>query len=281
MQTPQLLDGVTGEYTKLTEDELANLNIVLGAYRSFRGDRRAHVAYVGMPITTGKRYYEVLSEHGAKNQEELAAKLGRTAVWDLIIKPNIAEGIAFADALGRQKSLIFIAPSVFEAKRWRWTQDAYMSLWYRVIGELAGAHFVMDGWEYSTGGMKEVLFSMFMRWAIIRPYTKDIAVETFGLRNFHPGMTPQEEREEFEAMRKIRVYDAAGGEIPIDVALAKSIKAIYDLKDRGFPYQDLLEPAWRLMQTPILSPMANIWDPTSLYLESRARLQQLVNAKGI
>ena len=55
MQTPELLDGVTGEYTKLTEDELANLNIVLGAYRSFRGDRRAHVAYVGMPITAEHR----------------------------------------------------------------------------------------------------------------------------------------------------------------------------------------------------------------------------------
>ncbi len=275
LDTQNLLDSINTEYEQLTESELINLNVVLGAYRSFRGDRRKHIAYVGMPITTGKRYYDVLDAHGVKTLEELGSKIGPRAISELIIKPNLKEGIAFADTLGVQKNLLFIAPSVFEGKPQRWTQYAYMALWYRVIGELAGSHFVMDGWEYSTGGLKEVLFSMFMQWAIIRPYTKRAAVEAFGLQNFHAGMTAVEAQAEFEAMRKIRVYDASGMEITVDIALTKSVAAIYDLKNRGFAYDDLLEPAWRLMQTPILSPMNSNSARTPEYRIAREKLYQL------
>ena len=275
METQQLLDEVNGEYDRLTENELVNLGVVLGAYRSFRGNRRAHIAYVGMPITTGKRYYDVLSEHRVRTPEELALKLGPRAISELVIQPNIREGIAFADALGIRKDLLFIAPSVFEGKPQRWTQYAYMALWYRVLGELAGAHFVMDGWEYSTGGLKEVLFSMFMQWAIIRPYTKQAAIRTFGLKNFLPGMSAEDERNEFDAMRKIRVYDSSGAEITVDRALEKSVAAIYDLKDRGFAYDELLEPAWKLMQTPIVSSLDSDIARTSRYLAAREKLYKL------
>ncbi len=275
METQQLLDEVNGEYDRLTENELVNLGVVLGAYRSFRGNRRAHIAYVGMPITTGKRYYDVLSEHRVRTPEELALKLGPRAISELVIQPNIREGIAFADALGIRKDLLFIAPSVFEGKPQRWTQYAYMALWYRVLGELAGAHFVMDGWEYSTGGLKEVLFSMFMQWAIIRPYTKQAAIRTFGLKNFLPGMSAEDERNEFDAMRKIRVYDSSGAEITVDRALEKSVAAIYDLKDRGFACDELLEPAWKLMQTPIVSSLDSDIARTSRYLAAREKLYKL------
>ena len=275
METQQLLDEVNGEYDRLTENELVNLGVVLGAYRSFRGNRRAHIAYVGMPITTGKRYYDVLSEHRVRTPEELALKLGPRAISELVIQPNIREGIAFADALGIRKDLLFIAPSVFEGKPQRWTQYAYMALWYRVLGELAGAHFVMDGWEYSTGGLKEVLFSMFMQWAIIRPYTKQAAIRTFGLKNFLPSMSTEDERNEFDAMRKIRVYDSSGAEITVDRALEKSVAAIYDLKDRGFACDELLEPAWKLMQTPIVSSLDSDIARTSRYLAAREKLYKL------
>ena len=261
MEDQQLLHCVHDEYSRLTENELSNLGIVLGAYRSFRGSRRSHIAYVGMPITTGERYYTVLKEQGVKNQAELIAKLGSNSLWELIIKPNIEEGIAFADTLGSHKNLLFIAPSVFEAKKWRWSQDAYISLWYRVLGELAGSHYVMNGWEYSSGGVKEVLFSMFMQWAIIRPFTKSVAIETFGLKNFHPGMTLEQERAEYEAMRKMRVYSSSGKEITIDIALFKIVDAIFDLKQYGFQCDDLLDAAWKLKQIPVLSPLS--CDPVS------------------
>jgi len=246
---------VVESYDKLTEDELGNLGIVLGAYRSFRGDRRGHIAYVSMPITSGKRFYEVLTAEGVTSAKELAAKRGKDALYELVIKPNVEEGIALADALGEARSdLLFIAPSVFEAKKWRWSQDAYMALWYRVIGEFAGKHYLMDGWEYSTGGLKEVLFSMLMRWRVVRSCNLREAANEFRFSNFYPGMPHDKLWEEVRKMWEIRVYDHDGTELRLDRALAKAVAAIRDLQARGFDASDLIGPAWRLSQVPWRSP---------------------------
>jgi hypothetical protein len=174
------LRDVNVAYDRLTEDEFANLGIVFGAYRSFRGRRRAHIAYVSMPITTGERYYDVFGAYGVRTKEELNQAVGPNALRELVVKPNIEEGIVFVDKLGRSEDLLFTAPSVFEAEKWRWSEDAYMSLWYRVIGEMAGSHVVMDGWQYSTGGVKEVVFSMLLKRRVIRPYTQATAVKLLG-----------------------------------------------------------------------------------------------------
>ncbi len=254
MTTHPLAD-VNGSYERLTADELGNLGIVLGAYRSFRGDRRKHIAYVGMPITSGKRYFDVLCANGVKTTDELIAKLGKDALYELVIKPNIVEGIALADTLGAGKDLLFIAPSVFEAKKWRWSQDAYMSLWYRVIGEMAGAHYVMDGWEYSTGGAKEVTFSMLMQWRYIRHFNLDQAARLFQVQNIFPDMSSDDRRKELEGMWGIRVYDQRGKELRIDDILDMLLTAIIDLHGKGLPYQDLLGPALTLKALPILSPL--------------------------
>lgn len=256
MKGQQLLEGIGAEYARLTEKELVDVGVTLGAYRSFRGNRRSHISYVGMPITTGKRFYDVLGANGVRTREELALKLGPKALFELVIQPNVREGIAFADSLGKKQDRIFIAPSVFDAKPWKWTDDAYMALWYRVIGELAGQHFVFDGWQYSTGGVREVLFSMFLQWRIIRKYNLEGAISHFGLKNFEPITAHSEKIDELEAMWGIRVFDSSSKEITIDLALQMVVEAIADLKTRGFPYQDLLEPAMRMKQIPVLSPLA-------------------------
>ena len=281
-----LLDDVTGAHERLTEDELGNLGVVLGAYRSFRGDRRKHLAYVSMPITSGKRCYEVFSEHGVTSLEELAAKCGKDAAYRLIIKPNIAEGIAFADRLGVERSdLLFIAPSVFEAKRWRWSQDAYMSLWYRVLGELTGKHFLMDGWEYSTGGVKEVMFTTFMQFTML-PFKSRAAMGEFDLKDFMTDLSPDQRLAEIEAMTKIRLHAADGSEIRVDQALAMIVKAIEDLKSRGLPYQDLVAPAMRMSTAPFLASVKYgrsrfPYDPnTPLYYDSDKRLKEIAWEKG-
>ncbi|HTK60251.1 MAG TPA: hypothetical protein VL283_03555 [Candidatus Baltobacteraceae bacterium] len=246
---------VVESYDKLTQDELGNLGIVLGAYRSFRGDRRGHIAYVSMPITSGKRFYETLAAEGVTSLEELSAKRGKDALYELVIKPNVAEGIALADKLGdERRNLLFIAPSVFEAKKWRWSQHAYMSLWYRVIGELAGKHYLMDGWEYSTGGLQEVLFSMLMRWRVIRSFNVREGAAEFRFANFHPGLSREKLMEELRGMWEIRIYEADGAEVRLDQALAKAVGAIRDLQARGFDASNLIGPAWRLSQVPWRSP---------------------------
>lgn len=238
-----MLEDVNGAYDKLTADELGNLAVVLGAYRSFRGMRRDHLAYVSMPITSGKRYYEVLAAHGVKDTAELAAKVGKDALYQEIIRPNIEQGIAFADQLGLQnKDRIFIAPSVFEAKRWRWTQDAYMSLWYRVLGEMAGQHYLMDGWEYSTGGVKEVMFSVFMQ----NFRLGELESGEFWIKDFLSDIAPDQRLKQLLEMAAISIRQSDGSHIDVIGAIEKIADAATDLKNKGFPYQDLVMPARRM-----------------------------------
>lgn len=246
------IGDVAGSYNRMTDDERVAMNVVLGAYRSFRGDRRRLLAYVSMPITSGKRLYEVLAANGVTSIQTLGEKLGKDALYELVIKPNIEEGVALADRLGfERKDRLFIAPSVFEAKKWRWSQDAYMSLWYRVIGELAGAHYLMDGWEYSTGGVKEALFTFRMQWSML-PFKSDKAMAELDMKDFFIGKTPDERRAEMSAMRQVQLYAADGQPIFIDNAYALIVKAIEDLRDRGMPYGDLVEPTAILRSVPFL-----------------------------
>lgn len=251
-------DDINGAYDRLTENELANLGVVMGAVRMLRGDRRGHLAYVSMPITSGKRYFDVLTAHGVKSQDELAAKAGKGALYDLVIRPNVEEGVAYADRLGMaQKDLLFIAPSVFEAKKWRWSQDAYMSMWYRVLGEMVGNHFMMDGWEYSTGGVKEVLFSLFMQWDVFgregrRIWDNDFATlfAAVGIKDFLTDL-PQGRTwwEEVEEMRKIRIHSPSGIDVTnyaLQWAVEKIAAAVIDLRKRDLPYAELLDLCWKM-----------------------------------
>ena len=191
---------------RLIEKELVEQGIVLSAYKSFRGARRPHIAYVSLPVTTGQRYFETLRHEGVFTATEFEKKVGTGSFYELVIKPNIKEGVALADKLGHKKNLLFIAPSIFDARKWNWSQDTYMSLWYAVIGELAGAHYLQSGWEYSLGSVKEIFFSNLMRWGIIRPFTKQFAIDAFGLSYLQTGLTRDEEWREFEAMRNIKIF---------------------------------------------------------------------------
>ncbi len=254
MSVKNLLQEVEDSYARLTEDELANLGVVLGAFRSFRGNRRGHIAYVSMPITSGKRLFDVFEKENVRSVDELAVKYGKDALFELVIKPNVAEGIALANSLGRREDLLFVAPSVFEAKKWRWSQDAYMSLWYRVIGEMAGKLVVSDGWEYSTGGVEEVMFALFLRWRILRVSNLEDGISFFGLKNFHPGMTLPEVWEEIRQMWAMRIFDAHGKEILLLDALEQGIAAIEYLKERHFSYEGLLRKAWKISCIPFFTP---------------------------
>lgn len=236
-QNPQeeLLSDVLGTYKRLTDEELKNLGVILGAYRSFRGNRRKYIAYVSMPITTGKRFYDVLIEARVKSAKEFIEKFGKEALYKEIIEKNVKEGIAFTDVLGAKKKLLLIAPSVFDAKPLKWTDDAYMSLWYRVIGELAGTHVLMPGWEYSTGGIREVLFALLMQWGLVNPGEREEALREGGvIKNFILGSSASEEMKEFEAMQKIKIVDEKFKEIRLDRALEKIMSAITRLHTAGF-----------------------------------------------
>lgn len=243
----------------LTEQELQNLNIVLGAYRTLRGDRRRHIGYVSMPITTGKLLYDKLIEGGVKSADEFKQKFGKETFFNEIVKKNIENGVNFADGQAKRENLLLIAPSVFNATPWKWSQDAYMVFWYRVILELAGKHMLMPGWEYSTGGIQEVLFTLLMQWGIINPGENiaDAFSDGFTLKNYVAKERNDEEKkewEEYEEMQKIKIVDAKSSEIRIDTALEMIMNAISrlhttgldDLKQKNGPCANLIRLAQKI-----------------------------------
>lgn len=251
--SPHMVRDVHDTYAKLSDPHRTQVNVVLSAFRAFRGDRRAHVGYVTVPVTTGKRFYDVLTREGVLTREELAQKRGGAFMYEEIIKPNIDESIRLVDQLGLEEDRLFIAPSVFEAKALQWTDDAYMALWYRVIGEMAGKHVLVDGWGYSYGGVREVLFSLMLQFRAIRMSNLKDGIEHFGLQNFFPNMTHDQVVEELQRMWAIRIYEN-GREVRLPDALAECTRVIAELHARGFDVENLLGVALRMKKIPFFVP---------------------------
>ena len=197
------------------KEERKNLiDLVLGAYLSIRHP----IAYVSMPITSGKILYDVLEKKGVRNIEELI-KQDPNSLYNDIIKPNVEMGIMAADNLDTK--LPPIAPSVFEAKKFRWSQEDYMSLWLKVIEERAEEMHMTDGWEYSNGGVQEFVRAMQMQFLFAH--------------------VPNASPEFYQRMRKITVFDLNKKELRLNDGFNKIKESILDLNKRGFPNNSLRE----------------------------------------
>lgn len=273
-----LLRDVHDTSAKLSDQHRKELSVILSGFRSIRGDRRAHIDYVTLPISTGKRFYDVLTREGVYTLEELVVKRGSAFVYEEIIRQNIEEGIAYVDALTREDSRLQIAPAVFEAKALGWSDHVYMSLWYRVIAEFAGRHKVAPYWSYTFGGVREMFFSFLLQFRCVRRYNLVPAIDEYGLENFLPGMADDEVMTELEKMWAIRIYDKVG-EVTLPAALTECTRTIAELHARGFPVEHFFDLSWKMMQIPFFSPllgdskMCVYEDPG--YMEARTDLYRL------
>ena len=136
----------------LPSERQANIEIVSSAYASMFAEK----AYLTMPVTTGKRYYDTLDRYGVKTIDELERKRPG-ALHGEIIEPNIEEGKALASLIQKDNNLAIVVPGVFEARRQKWSQEEYMVLWLRLITSSVLAVYLSDGWEYSNGGAMEYI----------------------------------------------------------------------------------------------------------------------------
>lgn len=244
-------------FEQLSAEELIGVKTVLGAYRSLRGPRREMIGYISMPITSGKRLNRLLVENNVRYLPQLSEKRGGDFVYGEVIRPNIDSGITFADRRGALDNLLYIAPSVFEAKKWRWSQDAYMALWYQVIAELAGRHILMDGWQYSNGCIQEVFFSLLLQHGAFSIKDMDKAKRCFELdlnyqsaRNELEAMRFQRITVELEAISKITIHDDANQVLTAGEVLAKLADAVYELVELCLPFRGQLGPALGILYLP-------------------------------
>lgn len=136
------------------------------AISAFNTLKAKEIAYISVPITSGRRLYDYMQQKGFKTQAE--AKADRQAFYDHVMGPNFAAAIAQSEAWTDKINGAVIAPAEFEKRLhkngiYNWGQDDYMGMWVQMIEDKV-THMVMtDGWEYSNGSGEEYLLAVLMQ----------------------------------------------------------------------------------------------------------------------
>jgi hypothetical protein len=138
------LDGLAHgrTYGEEVRIELSLLDCVLNGERA---------VYASSELTSGRRLYELLRQHGARDLPALREKIGAAEVERLLWQPNVAAAAAFARSLrerlgGRE---LVVTPAFFSASGWN--QAEYLAFWEILIRtNFKALHFHQD-WEYSNG----------------------------------------------------------------------------------------------------------------------------------
>ena len=108
--------------------------------------------YCSGDVTTGRRYYRILREHGVASSEELKTKLGAGGckeVFDELVRHNIARGRAFTETLRQRGHTNLINPGPLVAPDF--DQQHYLYLWEWIIIRKACEAYFNEDWEYSNG----------------------------------------------------------------------------------------------------------------------------------
>jgi hypothetical protein len=107
--------------------------------------------YGSSELTTGRRLYELLRSHGARDLTALQEKLGQAETDRLLLQPNIAAAAAFARDLrersGRRE--LVVSPAFYSAPGWN--QVEYLAFWETLIRSRFKAVYFNHAWEYSNG----------------------------------------------------------------------------------------------------------------------------------
>jgi len=186
-------------FPKLSPDRQAQIEVVSSAYQSIVAD----LAYLTMPVTAGKRLYELMEKYGVRTKEELEKKCPG-ALWEEVVLPNIENGRTLAHKLHTDKGSNFLVPGIFDARKLGWSQREYMVLWLKFISASAKEIYLVPGWEYSSGGAMEFVRGMMLQFR-------------FAARK--EPITIKDEQ--------ARIVDLSGGALTIAYA-------IRDLRKRGF-----------------------------------------------
>ena len=240
---------INQDFGKVDSKRYDLVNLVIGAYRSIR----MPIAYVSMPISSGKLMYDVLEKKGMKTLEELA-KIDPDSVYNEIILPNVLMGVEAADKV--RSNLPKIAPSVFEGKKFRWSQEEYMALWFRVIEERAREMYMTNGWQYSNGGVKEFTRAIEMQFGFINPIYNNLCLE-------------KNQEKAYENMRKIKIYNLVNKELRINDGINMVGNAIIDLEKRGFAC-DVLKESFDIL----FNMTARFWIPKENLKEDKEELKK-------
>jgi len=107
--------------------------------------------YASSDLTTGRRFYRLLRECGARDPADLRSKLGDERYRRELFEPNQLAANAFArsvrERLGGSTLVITPAPLTVPG----WSQQEYLRFFETLIRTRIKAVFCNEGWEYSNG----------------------------------------------------------------------------------------------------------------------------------
>lgn len=147
----------------LTDEHKLQSQFALAAFGTLKA---REIAYISVPITSGRRLYDYMTEHGFKTADE--AKRDHDAFFEHVVAPNLADGVRASNDWSEKIDGVVVAPAEFE-KRLRsqkaitWGQDAFMGMWIPLIDEKITHMVMVDGWEYSNGSGEEYLQAVLMQ----------------------------------------------------------------------------------------------------------------------
>jgi hypothetical protein len=107
--------------------------------------------YCSNELTTGRRLYDILREHGLKTASELKKKMGQPWFETNIFGANADSAKEFAKSVRSSLSddPMIITPAPFTAPGW--SQPEYLAFWETLIRTRVKAVWFNENWEFSNG----------------------------------------------------------------------------------------------------------------------------------
>lgn len=140
------------------ENILREIRLTLSALTTVTNEpHRRGALYASAPVTSGERLYELMKELKLASPDDVK-RLHREIFAERIMRPNIADGVQFANDLRKKGFRLVIAPGAFFAKGW--AQEHYMSLWRQVIERYVRTVAFAPGWQWSNGCVEELLIAI-------------------------------------------------------------------------------------------------------------------------
>jgi hypothetical protein len=194
-------------------EESPEAAVVHNIMRTLRAVHNLELAYVSAPITTGKRFYELL----------LAAQHPRGVDTDQVRAEAMAEnhvrGGGFWADVARRHPCAVLYPADLIPARQRWSQAHFQALWLSIIAEMAKEVHMIEDWHFSNGCAEEFVHVFQLRLGLPRH-------ETLTFRNF------QEETRYRERLRSIQCLDHRGDPLTIADGLRLFDESIAWLTER-------------------------------------------------
>lgn len=204
----------------LPPEQKMQIEFALAAFDTLKAQK---IAYISIPITSGRRLYDYMAVKGFKTQDE--AKQDEEAFFDNVVAPNLAAGLEASNHWRSKLGGAVIAPVEFEKKlreqkMINWGQDAFMGMWVPLI-EKKVTHMVMvDGWQFSNGSGEEYLQAVIMQMG-------------------------------YTSRSNIRIIDVDGRPLSLDKGIGLIADAFTHLHDRGLKSRNMAETLGILLEAEI------------------------------